>query len=194
LRFQSMNLDHRVNHGIHILSVDETRKHFRPMLWDRCSHSNQVMEQIWVPGVHSDIGGGYQESFISTISLITMIDKIREYAPKIEFDEQYIKKNLLSIVEEQEPVINDEWSGNLIPDAEYRRTVNHSAHLKQTAHPLLGMMREISIKIRNSRLQYRPAFDVGENGHIPDTQFASSSWYNQEVIRILQRKFASMPP
>ena len=72
-RFTGQRLDPSVNHGVHIISIDETREAFTPIIWTGCSHDAQALEQIWLPGVHCDVGGGYQDAFLSTLSLITMI-------------------------------------------------------------------------------------------------------------------------
>jgi uncharacterized protein (DUF2235 family) len=47
---------HRVRHAI---SIDERRCFFRQNLWSPIA--NQDVRQVWFAGVHSDVGGGYQE-------------------------------------------------------------------------------------------------------------------------------------
>lgn len=45
-----------VAHGAHALALDETRHAFAPVLWEqRADH--QIVEQMWFPGCHPDIGG-----------------------------------------------------------------------------------------------------------------------------------------
>jgi uncharacterized protein (DUF2235 family) len=78
-------LGNNVKTAVHILARDETRRDFRPILFEG-KNPEQILEQIWMPGVHTDIGGGYIEDFLSKVALMTMLDYIREYTYlKIDF-------------------------------------------------------------------------------------------------------------
>lgn len=69
-----------VKHAMQILAIDETRHLFRPNPFKGNAEKNSVdIEQIWFPGVHSDIGGGYENSLLSDISLLTMLDRILKH-------------------------------------------------------------------------------------------------------------------
>jgi uncharacterized protein (DUF2235 family) len=78
-RFKNLLLDPIVKTGVHIISIDESRGDYLPIPWLGRSNETQNMEQIWMPGVHADIGGGYSEAFLSTASLLLMIDKLSEH-------------------------------------------------------------------------------------------------------------------
>ena len=57
-QFSNNKLNPDVAHGYQALSVDERRWHFRPSLWDEQDiPEGQVIEQVWFPGCHSDVGG-----------------------------------------------------------------------------------------------------------------------------------------
>lgn len=43
----------------HAISIDECRCFFRQHLWRADSESKTDVKEVWFPGVHSDIGGGY---------------------------------------------------------------------------------------------------------------------------------------
>lgn len=58
LPFTADNPD--VLHGRHAISIDETRAFFRTNLW-RPKDPAQDIVQVWFPGVHCDVGGGYAE-------------------------------------------------------------------------------------------------------------------------------------
>jgi hypothetical protein len=69
-RFHNHDLNRHVAHAYHALAVDEERLQFLPTIWneptaaqqhaDETGEPNrQVFEQVWFPGNHSDIGGGY---------------------------------------------------------------------------------------------------------------------------------------
>lgn len=60
-----------VRRYLHLMSLHDVRKHF---LLSRLKSSTGAGKEIWMPGVHSDVGGGYQSDFISNVSLLTMAD------------------------------------------------------------------------------------------------------------------------
>lgn len=59
-----------VTAGYHAMAIDERRKLFPVMRWDR--EEKRVLE-VWFAGVHSDIGGGYKRRGLSNIALQWMI-------------------------------------------------------------------------------------------------------------------------
>lgn len=60
--FHDQQLDKNVKCGLHALAIDENRKIFKPVLWDNDPpDANRTLEQVWFPGVHSDVGGGYKD-------------------------------------------------------------------------------------------------------------------------------------
>lgn len=59
-RFHDTNLGSSIDYAFQALSLDEHRGPFVPSLWTLPDHNRNVMvEQVWFPGAHSDIGGGY---------------------------------------------------------------------------------------------------------------------------------------
>jgi len=65
--------------GLHALSVDELRGPFRPTLWTLPEGGalppNQTIEQVWFPGTHCDVGGGFRETALSDIALRWMAER-----------------------------------------------------------------------------------------------------------------------
>lgn len=72
--FADLKLSSRVRHGRHALAIDEQRKDFEPTLWNQ--REDGSIKQVWFPGVHADIGGGYPEAGLSDITLKWMIEEI----------------------------------------------------------------------------------------------------------------------
>jgi uncharacterized protein (DUF2235 family) len=60
----------------HLLSIDEGRRYFAPYLWKGISKPGQTLLQIWMPGNHSDVGGGYSEDLLSAIALRRMLELV----------------------------------------------------------------------------------------------------------------------
>jgi uncharacterized protein (DUF2235 family) len=71
-----------VERACHAVSIDERRAQFKSTLWTNPDGSfrpnDAQVEQVWFAGVHSDVGGGYQECDLSDITLSWMMQKARE--------------------------------------------------------------------------------------------------------------------
>ena len=75
-RFLDATLNPDVTYAYHAVAVDERRKKFPVSLWDESRKAqHQTIEQVWFPGVHSDVGGSYPEADLSDIALEWMLDK-----------------------------------------------------------------------------------------------------------------------
>ena len=81
-------LDPRVERACHALSVDDERTTFHPTLWDerheaplapdenkRLFLKNERISQVWFPGVHSNVGGGYPDDLLAQIPLIWILSE-----------------------------------------------------------------------------------------------------------------------
>jgi uncharacterized protein (DUF2235 family) len=62
----------------HAVSLDERRAYFRSNLWVETARPGQDVVQVWFPGVHCDVGGGYleEQSGLSKIALKWMVEQI----------------------------------------------------------------------------------------------------------------------
>ncbi len=75
-QFHDVKLSSTIKYAYQALSIDEKRKVFEPTLWEVNQQNNdQFCEQVWFPGAHSDVGGGYPETGLSNISLMWMLEK-----------------------------------------------------------------------------------------------------------------------
>jgi len=72
--FQNFKLNPSVEHAFHALAIDDERKTFHPILWDAEVLEYQTIKQVWFCGMHTDIGGGYEEHDLSDIPLSWMLD------------------------------------------------------------------------------------------------------------------------
>lgn len=70
--FHDTELNERVLHARHAVAVDERRASFAPTLWTQVAHRSEV-RQLWFPGVHADVGGGYPETGLSDGALHWMM-------------------------------------------------------------------------------------------------------------------------
>jgi uncharacterized protein (DUF2235 family) len=66
-----------VENAVQAMAVDEKRGPYTPTLWtqlpDAAPVAGQRLLQVWFPGVHSDIGGGYLDKGIGNITLDFMM-------------------------------------------------------------------------------------------------------------------------
>ena len=59
--FHATGIPDYVSHVRHALALHEVRPTFEPLLWeDRCG-PRQTLKQVWFPGAHADVGGGYPD-------------------------------------------------------------------------------------------------------------------------------------
>lgn len=105
------SLKHNIKAAYHILAADEARRVFRPIMFSRKEDSNSILKQIWMPGVHSDVGGGYVDDFLSKISLLTMLDCIRENTYlKLDFTKSLvIRTDIEEALRDNKIVVNNEF-------------------------------------------------------------------------------------
>jgi uncharacterized protein (DUF2235 family) len=67
--------------GRHAIAIDERRAFFRSHVWhpplDGRPRGPKDLKQVWFPGVHCDVGGGYpeQESGLAKVALKWMLDE-----------------------------------------------------------------------------------------------------------------------
>jgi uncharacterized protein (DUF2235 family) len=73
--FHDATLHPDVQHARHALALDENRAMFLPELWEELEADRATgrIKQVWFPGVHSDVGGGYPERELSDLTLAWMI-------------------------------------------------------------------------------------------------------------------------
>lgn len=70
--YHQVDVPPNVMYARHGLALHELRASFEPLLWKRGGHSD--LEQVWFPGAHADVGGGYRtgETGLSDASLLWM--------------------------------------------------------------------------------------------------------------------------
>lgn len=65
-----------ISFAYHALAVDENRWYFQVSDWDEGKATEgQIIEQVWFPGCHSDVGGSGGDRSITNIPLVWMLDR-----------------------------------------------------------------------------------------------------------------------
>ena len=76
--FSDRRLSGIVKCAYHALSLEDERRTFHPVLWDEVAVADRErIQQVWFPGVHSNVGGGYPKDGLAFVSLEWMVDKAR---------------------------------------------------------------------------------------------------------------------
>jgi len=73
-RFHDMELGAHVRTGRHAMAMDDMRSSFTVARWSN-RHEHPGAKEIWFPGVHSDVGGGYADNSLSDGALRWMIEE-----------------------------------------------------------------------------------------------------------------------
>lgn len=71
--FHDTKLSPAIKTARHAIALDEVRASFQPTLWTETAGKD--VEQVWFPGVHSDVGGGYRETGLSDGALAWMMQE-----------------------------------------------------------------------------------------------------------------------
>lgn len=71
-----------IQHTRHAVSIDETREDFEPTLFDK--KPGLDLKQVWFAGVHSDVGGGYEEHGLSDHACKWMIKEAGVFGLQFE--------------------------------------------------------------------------------------------------------------
>ncbi|MCZ6843933.1 MAG: DUF2235 domain-containing protein [SAR324 cluster bacterium] len=75
-KFHDTTLSPSIKYGFHALAIDDERLTFHPTFWnERKIEDHQTIEQVWFAGMHTDVGGGYEEQQLSDIALQWMVRK-----------------------------------------------------------------------------------------------------------------------
>ena len=92
--FHDTDLSPRVLHAFHALGLDEQRQPFFPTLWFKPpSNTTTELRQCWFPGVHTNVGGGYEDQEIADMTLAWMIERTKKWLDWNPLYLQHIIKN-----------------------------------------------------------------------------------------------------
>lgn len=80
--FHDLNVASSVERAAHAVALDEDRKAFEPDLMNR----RDGITEVWFPGVHCDVGGGYAETGHSDNALLWMVDEMAKAGINAKID------------------------------------------------------------------------------------------------------------
>ncbi len=91
--FRDLKVASKVKRAVHCVAIDETRDAFLPTLMA----PEDRIEEVWFPGVHADVGGGYARDGLARLSLAFMVHRFERHAREeslhpIEWDDSAHQK------------------------------------------------------------------------------------------------------
>lgn len=86
-RFYDTALDDCVENAFQALALDERRESYSPTLWEKRQGNKTNLIQVWFPGVHSNVGGGYPDQELANITLAWMMSML---SPLLDINLDYI--------------------------------------------------------------------------------------------------------
>ncbi|SPQ26282.1 f2c554e2-bbd5-44f9-9491-0f6b106457e8 [Thermothielavioides terrestris] len=78
-------ISNKVEYAFQALALDEPRYAFRPSLWERMPGSTTKLKQVWFPGNHGNVGGGWYDQQMSDITLAWMCDQLSTVGVEFNF-------------------------------------------------------------------------------------------------------------
>jgi uncharacterized protein (DUF2235 family) len=92
IRFPHHRLSRACKAGVHILAVDENRRFFENVSWSGHTRGSEdgTFRQIWMPGVHSDVGGTADE-FWGRASFLAMAHYI-DTRTRLQLDSSWLNR------------------------------------------------------------------------------------------------------
>jgi hypothetical protein len=176
VRISDLKLATSVEHAVHILSIDDNRNpSFSPLLWQTVPEPRQTLEQIWMPGVHADVGGASEATFIGDVALLTMIDRVKEHCPEVEWDEPQIRERVYDpICHAVQLAITNERTGlkrKILLRGD--RHVGAAAYCNQYIHPLTTELEGKTFLVRGKHQVYQPNSCIRS---LPEVQIKRKRW------------------
>jgi uncharacterized protein (DUF2235 family) len=163
--FHDTELSPVVKTARHAMALDEMRASFQPTHWTN-PKAGQDLAQLWFPGVHSDVGGGYPETGLSNGALLWMIGEANNCG--LNFNSTLMNQ----IVASPQGVLHDSYTGAFALLAAQPRAIPsidagaplHASTLQRQANPPI------------SQSPYRQVRTLNANGGIELDIFARKTW------------------
>ncbi|TAQ87874.1 hypothetical protein B7494_g3808 [Chlorociboria aeruginascens] len=90
-KFYDTNLSGTIRHAFQALALDEHRMPFSPAVWERTHMEKDAtdLRQVWFPGAHANVGGGYPDQEMANITMAWMMDQLASIG--VAFQNEYIE-------------------------------------------------------------------------------------------------------
>jgi uncharacterized protein (DUF2235 family) len=85
--FYDTKLSNCIENAFQALALDEKRTAFSPAIWEKPEGNRTTLRQVWFPGVHSNVGGGYDDQELANITLAWMMSQL---GPFLDMRDEYL--------------------------------------------------------------------------------------------------------
>lgn len=143
--FHDVELSKIVRNAYHALAIDEKRNPFRATLWQNTLKIGQKVEQVWFPGVHGDVGGGYTEDQLGGVTFMWMKDKAESCG--LEFDKKYVKSKIFPDIMGK---LHNSYTLPYHLLGKYFRPIGDDKNINESIHP------ETVYRYKNCTPSYKP--------------------------------------
>ena len=190
LRLGDRKVPPNVRHAVQLLAIDETRSFFKPVFWTGTTDpaASESLEQIWMPGVHSDVGGACRDRNLGNLALLTMIDRVIAKT-SLSFELNECRKLDVQPRFGTPIYINNEYTKwwRLFCPLPCARNVEDG--LPQTVHPYAKFLRENLVSYKNERRNtfYSLPPEIEELRESPE--FISDKFESNCCSRLRPRRF-----
>ncbi|KAK3387776.1 hypothetical protein B0H63DRAFT_500855 [Podospora didyma] len=86
IKFESLDVHPNIDYAFHAIALDEWRTAFNCTMWGAKNNDHTQLRQVWFPGTHCNVGGGWPDQQIATIALAWMADQLTSIG--VEFDKK----------------------------------------------------------------------------------------------------------
>ncbi|KAF2731749.1 hypothetical protein EJ04DRAFT_536408 [Polyplosphaeria fusca] len=77
--FYDTKISNCVENAFQALALDEKRSAFSPAVWEKPEGNRTTLRQVWFPGVHSNVGGGYDDQQLANMTLAWMMSQLEGF-------------------------------------------------------------------------------------------------------------------
>jgi Uncharacterized alpha/beta hydrolase domain (DUF2235) len=181
LQFETLTLDARIEYAFQLLSIDDNRNPaYKPLLWTDKTHDKQSFDQVWMPGVHADLGGNSGAVFLNNVAFLTMIGVARarsSFEPG-DWDQERIDEAIRELnLDPPFPVEVSSERGNIWNPNRIllwgKRSIGDPTYQSQSLHPIVDVLLGQHVIMRGRKTRYVPR-NVARDAlrlprfHVPD--------------------------
>lgn len=205
LRFKDFKFDSSIKTGVQVLSIDDNRRRYSPIIWDGIvdgvyslpnGHQN-TLAQIWLPGVHADIGGIILQNdntsgFLSIVAFLTMVEQIQGYT-SLSLDDDYISRVAEGLKYFGQIRVSNERESSYMKALGYRvrktgrETIGSNIDIGEKIHPIYDMLRGREIYVRGKKAPYTNDSIDRYKDEIERCRSKFQTLYTEECDRIINQ-------
>jgi hypothetical protein len=185
--FVDTRVESNIEYAFQALALDEHRRAYSPTIWDWPHvqpNDLKVLKQTWFPGVHSDIGGSYDDTALANLTLAWMVSQLD---PILTINHDYV----MSLVEPGRRGIRGHMTFR--PDGTAATVENTQLHLRPWGLGKIHNSMSFFYSLGGSRNRTPGAYRRQESANQHGTLVWILVGLGHRVLKLLGRPEPSMP-